>query len=52
MTAHSRPYEPSDLAACLALFDGNTLRFFAPQEEQSSAPSSTPCPRTTAPIWC
>lgn len=32
MTAQPRPYEPSDLAACLALFDGNTPRFFAPQE--------------------
>ena len=32
MTAHPRPYEPCDLAACLALFDGNTPPFFAPEE--------------------
>lgn len=28
----TRPYHPEDLAACLGLFDGNTPRFFAPDE--------------------
>jgi GNAT superfamily N-acetyltransferase len=27
-----RPYAPSDAPACLAIFDGNTPRFFAPSE--------------------
>lgn len=27
-----RPYAPRDLAACLALFDSNLGRFFAPEE--------------------
>lgn len=27
-----RPYRPDDLAACLAIFDSNTPRFFAPHE--------------------
>lgn len=27
-----RPYAPRDLGACLALFDGNTPRYFAPGE--------------------
>lgn len=27
-----RPYQPADRAACLALFDGNCPRFFAPNE--------------------
>ncbi|GGH51493.1 GNAT family N-acetyltransferase [Frigidibacter albus] len=27
-----RPYRPEDLAACLAIFDGNTPPFFAPEE--------------------
>ena len=27
-----RPYQPADLAACLALFDGNCPEYFAPNE--------------------
>ena len=27
-----RPYDPKDQAACLAIFDANTPRFFAPSE--------------------
>lgn len=27
-----RPYQPADLVACLALFDGNCPEFFAPNE--------------------
>ena len=34
MTAAARPYGPQDRAACLALFDGNVPRFFAPKERQ------------------
>lgn len=29
-----RPYQPADLAACLALFDGNCPEFFAPNEHE------------------
>jgi predicted GNAT family N-acyltransferase len=32
-----RPYRPEDRAACLALFDGNTPRFFAPGERAEFA---------------
>lgn len=32
-----RPYLPSDMTACLRIFDGNTPRFFAPAERADFA---------------
>ncbi|KQQ36309.1 hypothetical protein ASF61_07280 [Duganella sp. Leaf126] len=34
MTDVIRPYTPSDLAACLSIFDGNTPEFFSPCERE------------------
>lgn len=34
MTPQVRPYAAADLPACLAMFDGNVPRFFAPDERQ------------------
>ncbi|NTT84677.1 GNAT family N-acetyltransferase [Tabrizicola fusiformis] len=32
-----RPFRPDDITACLALFDGNCPRFFAPSEREEFA---------------
>jgi ribosomal protein S18 acetylase RimI-like enzyme len=41
-----RPYTPADEAACLALFDSNTPRFFGPDERAGFAAflKRPPCP--------
>lgn len=45
-----RPYAPADLGACLALFDSNLPRFFAPGERpEFQAFLSPPAPPTLAP---
>ena len=38
-----RPYDPKDQAACLALFDANTPRFFAPSERPEFASHLQSC---------
>lgn len=43
----ARPYQSADLAACLALFDSNCPRFFAPSErEEFAAFLAAPHPAT------
>lgn len=37
MSLAVRPYHPNDRTACLAVFDGNTPRFFAPSERADFA---------------
>ena len=51
MTAEivSRPYTSADRAACLALFDGNTPRFFAPKERAEFADFLSGAPSADAP---
>lgn len=49
IAAQVRAYAAADLPACLALFDGNTPRFFAPEERagfQADLEAATPasCP--------
>ncbi|HKB58202.1 MAG TPA: GNAT family N-acetyltransferase [Lacunisphaera sp.] len=39
-----RPYQPADLAACLALFDGNCPEFFAPNERADYVEFLAPVP--------
>lgn len=38
-----RPYDPKDQAACLAIFDANTPRFFAPSERPEFASHLQTC---------
>ncbi len=46
-----RPFAPEDAAACLALFDGNTPRYFAPGERAEFAAFLQALPRADWPYW-